>query len=385
MNRILLIVAFLPMFDALASAVPPPSPRDMPGRVVSKSETRWLGPSVLMTTRLQPRGFTRITWFKPDGDVGRELTGSVLAADDRLVYDYGQVNRIYGVNDDWMIELPQPPRDGAVTATPDSRFFLYQYAPNDGAIAADLYLSGRKIATLGPFAGGDFALADDGSTAILARKDAGKIRHEIAVFGPDGKERLREELDGVTNPQALPGGVGLLVQSNTGPDAGKEFFFRRPSGKVTSVKPGPNPRFVAWVGNSTTSLMETSIGSKFEWHLIDWSTGKTLLDFQDPNSARVQGAVPLVALWKGYLLIGGLENHSWQDQKDPIRSIYAIDAKTGSVVAHWLPTPPGLKTLDAGRFLQLKDKLYLVCDSEVAELDEREIVEHQNGWREASR
>jgi len=105
----------------------------------------------------------------------------------------------------------------------------------------------------------------------------------------------------------------------------------------------------------------------------------------DPNLARVKGVTPPAALWKGYLLIGGLENLSWEDQKDPVRSIYAIDAKSGQVVAHWLPSPPGQKSLDSGRFLQLKGKLHLVCDSEVAELDDREIVQHQNGWRGASR
>jgi hypothetical protein len=88
-----------------------------------------------------------------------------------------------------------------------------------------------------------------------------------------------------------------------------------------------------------------------------------------------------VAVTKGHLLIGGLEYVPWGDHQESVRSIYAVDSKTGQVVAHWLPSPFNQASRDGGRFLQLGPKLFLVTDDEFAEVAIDDIAAKKNGWQ----
>jgi hypothetical protein len=387
--RVLLLVGLWSLFLlAAATAGPlPPPPRNMPGDVKGRMQTRWLAPSVSLTTRsVATEQMTLVRWFTPEGKLAREVAGPDVDAHAGYIYEHGKGGTIYAVNGDWKIVLPHRPGPaGYITASEDSRTFVHEFHPRDGEIAADIYVDGKLAGTVGPYLqyqGQDVHLGADGSLALLAWKDEDKKTAEVVVVGPDRKVRFRAGCEGpVLFPEPVPEGNGVLVQTNAGGDARNTFTFYTKGGRTSSLNVGPNPGLVAWLPGTPTALVHTSIGRDYRFHFIDWSTGKRLWDVADPNHARVPGAFPPVAVAKDLLLIGGLESVAWGDHQESVRSIHAVDPKTGQVVAHWLPSPLHQAARDGGRFLQLGLKLFLVTDEEFAEVDLGDIAARRNGWR----
>jgi hypothetical protein len=72
----------------------------------------------------------------------------------------------------------------------------------------------------------------------------------------------------------------------------------------------------------------------------------------------------------------------WGSRKQSVRSIHALNAKKGQVVAHWLPSPLR-QANDGGRFLGLGTGLFLVTDEEFAEVSVDDIAAEKNWWRRA--
>jgi hypothetical protein len=369
-------------------SVPPPEPRTLPGVVKARVKTRWLAPYVSVTTRsLGGKGTTTVQWFTPDGKLARELAGPNVDAHPGYVYEYGQgKGTIHAVNGGWKIALPQKPGPaGYITATEDSRTFVHEFHPREGEVAAYVYRDGNLAGTIGPYLqyqGQDVQLGSDGSLALLVWKDEDKKTAQVVVAGPDAKVRFRVDCEGpVMSPVPALGGRGVLVQANAGGDARNTFCFYTRAGKVSSVKVGPNAGFMAWLPGTATALMHTSVGHDYRFHLIDWSTGKKLWDIPDPNPARVPGSLPPVGVVKDHLLLGGLEYVKWGDRGEPVRSLHALDPKTGRVVARWLPGPLYQPSSDGGRFLRVGKKLFLVADEEFAEVSVEDIAGRRNGWR----
>jgi hypothetical protein len=366
---------------------PPASPRPLPGDVKGWLTARWLGPYVSAT--LQRAGTTQLTtvrWLDADGKVLRELSGPRVDAHPAFVYEIGDGGTtVHAVNGDWKIRLPK--KDGPagyLTGTVDSRTFVHEFHPKEGEIAADVYMSGKLAGTVGPFLqyqSQDVHLGLDGSLALLVWKEAEKKTPQIVVAGSDGKIRFRADCDGpVMSPVVAPDGGGVLVQANTGGDSQNTFTYYTGNGRVSSLNVGPNAHFMAWLPGTATALFHTSIGHDYHFHLIDWNKGRRLCDVADPCPARVLGPAPTVAVVKDYLLIGGLEYVAWGDGKEPVRSIYALDARTDHLVARWMPKPLNQPARDPGRFLRLGNKLFLVTDEEFAELALADIAAKKNGW-----
>ena len=372
-----------------ALADPPPGPRDMPGDVKGEVKARWVAPYVSVTTRSVGAGrLTAVQWLASDGRTRREAAGSSLTVQPGFVYATGEgdAGTIHAVNADWTIALPK--KDGPagyVTATEDSRTFVHQFHPTDGEIAADVYVGGKLAGTIGPFLqyeGQGVHLGADGSLALLAWKSGAKDAAQVVVAGPDGWERFRADCDGpVMNPVPAPGGSAVLVQPNTGGDARNTFTLYDATGRMASLGVGANAAFMTWLPGTTTAVMQTSIGYDYRWHLIDWQTGKRLWDVPNPNPAPVTWASVSVVPADDYLLIGGLEYLASGGDKDPVRSLYALDVKTGQTVARWLPSPPSGRASDAGRFLWLDGRLFLVTDEAFSEINLKDIAARRNGWR----
>jgi hypothetical protein len=394
----LLIVAlgvWLVIAGCTASAVPPPGrslpppePRNLPGQVKGRVKTRWLAPFVNVTTRsIGQSSTTTVQWFIPDGKMVRDLTGPNVDAHPGYVYEIGKgQGTIHAVNGDWKIALPQKPGPaGYVTATEDSRTFVHEFHPQEGEIAADVYVDGKLAGTLGPFLqyqGQDVQLGCDGSVAFLVWKDEKKNVVQVVVAGPSAKVRFRVNCEGpVMSPIPAPDGAGVLVQINAGGQAHNTFTFYTKAGKVSSVNVGPNAGFLAWLPGTTTAVMHTSVGHDYRFHLIDWKTGKRVWDIPDPNPARVPGALPPVTVVRDTLLLGGLELIKGKEHQESIRSIYALDPKTGKILAHWLPEPLNQPSADGGRFLQLGGKLFLVTDEEFGEIKVDDITAKIGGWK----
>lgn len=390
--RAVRLLAFLsagcmPLAAVALAGPPPPPPRTMPGEVKGQVRTRWLAPYTSVTTRsVGPNRFQTVQWYSPDGKVARELAGPDVDAHAGYVYHYGGAGTIHGVSGDWRIVLPKKPGPaGYITATEDGRTFVHEFHPKEGEIAADVYVDGKPAGTLGPFLqyqGQDVHLGEDGSVALLIWRDQGKKTAQVVVAGPNAGLRLRVDCEGpVMSPVPGPDGAGVLVQANAGGFGRNTFTFYTKAGKASSLNVGPNAGFVAWLPGAAAALMHTSIGHDYRFHLIDWNTGKRVWDVADPNPARVPGALPPVAAAKGYLFVGGLEYVRWGGRQEAVRSLYALDPKTGRVVAHWLPEPLNQPARDDGRFLQLGGKLFLVTDEEFAEVEVDDIPARTHGWK----
>jgi hypothetical protein len=359
----------------------------MPGQVKGRVQTRWLAPDVSVTTRSIGTGSTvTVQWFTPEGKLAHDLAGANVTAHPGYVYDYGEgKGTIHGVNGDWKIGLPQKAGPaGYITATEDGRTFVHEFHPEEGKIAADIYRDGKLAGTIGPFLqyhSQDVQLGADGSLALLVWKEKDKTVQVVGV-GPDARVRFQVDCEGsVMSPIPAPDGAGVLVHANAAGQARNTFSYHTKAGRLSSLNVGPNAGFLAWLPGTTRALMHTSIGYDYRFHLIDWSTGKRLWDIPDPNTARVPGSLPAIAVVKDYLLIGGLKYVPLDGHEGPVRSIHALNQKTGQTVAQWLPDPLSQKARDEGRFLNLDGKVFLVSDEEFAEVNLDDIPAKCNGWK----
>jgi hypothetical protein len=368
-------------------ADPPPPPLTLPGEVKGKVETRWLGPHVSVTRRsIGASRTTSVQWYDPDGKLVRSLDGPHI--DDQLgyvsVHDKG-TTIIHAVNGNWQLRLPRKAGPaGYITATEDSRTFVHQFHPKEGEIAVDVYVAGKLAGTVGPFLqyqGHGVQLGPDGSVAFLAWKSEKKETPQVVVAGPDGKERFRADCDGpVISPSPAPDGAGVLVEDNSGGRVGRTFAFYTKMGKVSVRNVGPNAGLLIWLPGSTQSVMHTSIGSDYRFHLVDWAAGKQLWEIADPLPARVVGALPAVAVIPDRLLFGGRERMRIGNHDEPVRSLVALDVKTGQVDARWYPMPLR-PSPDDGRLLRLGNDLYLLADDEFALIDRGQISAKKGGWK----
>ncbi len=385
-NFALTVLLTIPAFAR--AGVPPLPPKNMPGQVQGQVRTCWLAPYVATTTEfVGPDRLTTVRWLTPDGRIDRDLTGPDVSPHEGFVMVCRNgATVIHAVNGKWKIDLPKKTGpDGYLTSNEDGKTFVHEFHPKEGEIAADVYAEGKLVGTVGPFIqypGQDVRVGISGSVALLVWKDQRKKSVQVVGVGPDGQERCRANCESpVMSPQPDLDGAGVLVQSNAGGDARDTFTFYKKSVRTSSIKPGPNSRFVAWLPGTTQALFETSIGFDFRLHLIDCQNGKQLWESADPSPARVTWGSASMTIDKEYLLLGGLEYVSWGDHQEPVRSIYALDTKTGRTVAHWQPVPLFQRSSDAGRFLRLGNRLYVVTDTEFSEIDLTEIAAKRNGWK----
>ncbi len=367
---------------------PPPLPRTVPGVEKGRIETRWLAPYVATTTeQVGSSRTTSVRWFDEDGEVVREVSGAGVHSNVGFVYENANgLTTIHAVNGDWKLPLPKKPgRPGHIKATADSRTFVHQFHPREGQTAVDVYLSGKLASTIGPFdqyEGGGVQLGEDGSLAFLAWKSEENKIAQVVVVGPDAKVRFQADCgELVCCPIVGPDGTGVLVRSNADENTLNTFTFYNKSGTVRSLDIRPNPGFIAWLPGSSKTLFQTSIGYDNRYQLIDWETGNTLWDIPEPARGHRLLTTAALAVEDGFLLLGGLEFMKLGDREGPVRSIYAVDLQNGEVVSHWLPSPLYHFSLDGGSFIRLGEKLFLVSNTEVAEIELEDIAAKSNGWQ----
>jgi hypothetical protein len=370
------------------------------------AKTQWIRPYVRATNeRIGSTWTTSVRWFDPNGAVIREVSGPhVHAETSGYVSEAFEDSVVYhAVNGDWKVVLKKhslleavktrifrksPRRAGYIAATPDSRTFVHQFHPEEGQMAVDAYVLGKYVGTVGPvpqYLGRSVELGSDGSFALLAWKDKQAEIAEVIVAGKDGRISFRAQCEGpVDSPIAAPGGAGALVTLNLPGNGHETFVFYTESGKVSSLKMGPNPTFLRWLPNGTKSIFTTSVGYKHRYQLIDWQIGKILWDVADPASGLWERAVPRTAVIGEHVLLCGLEFMKLGEREGPVRSIYALDLASGKTAAHWLPEPNCHFSTDWGWFVRLDEKLFVIWGPEFAEIRYEDILAKKNGWRAAN-
>jgi len=369
-----------------ALAGPPEVMRDMPGEVTGRVKTWWLDPNVSVTTRsIGPDRWMAIDWFADSGKLKRNLAGFDVYAQSGFVYKFGGgKTTVVGIVGDWSVEVPQKGGPAGYITGID-KTFVDEFHPEEGQIAADIYISGKLANTIGPYVqylGEDVRVGEDGSIALLTWKTAEKKVAQVIVVGIDGKTKFASDCEpAMISPLPAPDGGGVAVRMNKGDEDRNRFVFYQVSGRKSSLVVAPNAEFATWLPGSTVALMQTSIGFEYRWRLIDWSTGKQLWEVGDFTTRRVPGTGSPVVAIGGYLLFGGLENLEEGQSNSASRRIYAVNASNGRVVAHWSPSPPSQPATDVGRFRKLGEKLYLVTEETVSEINLNDIATKKNGWQ----
>jgi hypothetical protein len=368
----------------IAYAPPSPEVLRMPGEDLGTVWTRWLAPNVTWTQLKMgnPMGtgplFNSVKWLKPDGTVKREVSGTAVEAHDGYVLATanGQVH-VYSTNGDWDITLPNLPGvEISTDGTADSRVFVRQWQRDRSQIGAEIYIWGKLAATIGPlpaYQGYEGNLAADGSLALLTARSADNgDAARLLVFGPDGREAFRADCDGpVAAPNASPNGAAVLLVSD---DIKNIFSLYTPAGKTVSLDLGRAAFAAAWVPGTMKAVMENWAGESYRIQLLDWQSGKQIWDQPDPLPGGAAWMYPAIAVTKDYVLVGGLEN-------PPRRSVYALDIKTGKTIAHWAPEFDFDQVGEAGRFLQLGDRVFMMADHEFSEINLNDIAARAGGWK----
>ncbi len=369
-----------------ATAGPPEVMRDMPGTVAGRVKTWWLDPLVSVTTRsIGPDRWTAIDWFDGTGKLSRNLAGYNVYAQSGFVYRFGGgKTTVFGIQGDWQVELPEKSGPaGYLTGT--DKTFIDEFHPNEEQIAVDIYISGKLVNTIGPFAqhtGEDVRVGDDGSAALLTWISPEKKVTQVVSIDADGKSRFQVEADPLLMaPSPAPNGDGVLARLNTGGEDRNRFLFYQASGKKSSQIVEPNGELATWLPGSTVALMQTSVGYEYRWRLIDWATGRQVWEIGDVAMRRVANSGSPVVAAGHYLLFAALENSDDGKNTNPARRVYAVDTANGQVIARWLPSPINQPASDVGRFRKTAGKLYFVTDDVFSQIELRDISARTNGWQ----
>jgi hypothetical protein len=382
------LIAALGILDSsnILTAGPPYVMRDMPGKVEGRIKTEWLDPFVSATTRsIGPDRWTAIDWFETNGKLSHSLAGYDVLVQSGFVCQFGSgKTNVFGILGDWKIELPQKSGPAGYLTGIDNTF-IHEFHPNEDQIAADIYISGKLVNSIGPYVqhlGEDVRVGEDGSAALLAWKLPEKKVTQVVSIDANGKLRFQVEADPLLMaPAPAPNGDGVLAGLNTPDEDRKRFIFYQASGKKSSLIVAPNGEVAVWLPSSTTALMQTSIGYEYRWRLINWSTGRQVWEIGDVTTLRVPGSGAPVFAADNYLLFGTLEYLDNGQSKISARRIYAVNVANGQVVARWLPSPSNQPVTDVGRFRKVAGKLYLVTDEVFSQIDLRSVSVKTNGWQ----
>jgi hypothetical protein len=300
------------------------------------------------------------------------------------VLDYSNdIETIYAVNGEWKLSLPKKPgNSGYITG--NSRTFIHQFHPEEGKIAVDVYVLGKLVSTIGPFQQylGRSVSLGAGGLAFLTWNEKKTGIAQIVAADPNGKITFQADCEGpVDSPIVAPGAKGVLVTLNLPGNGYDTFVFYDRTGKVSSLRIGPNPTFRAWLPGTNKSVFVTSVGYKYRYQLIDWETGTILWDVPDPAAGLWERAVPRTAVLGDYILLCGLEFMKLGERDGPVKSIYALSLKNGEALRHWLPVPNCHFSTDWSEFSRLREKLFLICGAQFTEVKLEDIEANKNGWR----
>jgi hypothetical protein len=362
-----LFVSFALANDGVAG--PPPVRRTLPGTTKGEASTRWIAPYVLAARqRVGPTGLTSVRWFDENGRVVREVAGPGVDARPEYVSDHADSRTtIHGVRSDWRFVLPtKPGPSGYITAVGDA--FVHEFHPQEGEIAADIYVAGKLAGTVGPFLqykGRDVQGAADASLAFLAWKTKDQTAAQLVVAGPDGKPRFRADCgEDVDSPIAARGGKGVLARVTTGREPPVRFRFFQEGGERASFDVGPNGGLAAWVSEAGLALFSTSIGDAYRYKLMDCTTGTTVWEIPEPVG-HCPGACSAVSVVGDRLLFAGA-------------TFAAVDVASGRIVAR---CQPNAAIRSSPWFATLGDRLFVVTDEEFTEFSLADIAARQNGWQ----
>lgn len=355
--------------SGLAHASAPPVLRELPGTTKGEAESRWIAPYALATSHfVGGKGSTTIRWFDERGRVSRELSGCQIDARTDFICERSAGRATFhDVNGKWQLVLPEKPGpSGSITAVGDT--FVHQFHAVEGQIAADIYLAGRLVGSIGPFVryrGRDVCLAYDGSSALLTWKTPSRKAIEVVVVTPGGNVSFRAECgEDVGRPYPVRGGRGVLLEVTDRKEPPVRFCYLETRGRSTILEVGANAFPVACTPVVGTVLFRTAIGGKVRFRLVNCATGQTLWEIPSPVQ-KYESIVSGAAVVEDKILLLG-------------KDLAAVNIRNGKVISLW---QPDVSRSNRGRMVRQGKRLFLVTDKAFAEISLADITAKKNGWR----
>jgi hypothetical protein len=378
---------------------PPPMMGDMrqlPGKNGGKATSRWLAPFVRLTeTEIGSTREKSVTWYSPDGQVKTRRV-DVVQSGYVMARENGE-SLIIGVNADWELASPKedyrnPMTTGADHGTENSHVYVHEFSPDRKELTLSIYVDGKLANKAGPFLyyrGRTAQLGEDGSTALLAWKDASHEATQLVTTDSKGNVRVRVDCE-ETDHSPIPGpdGIGALLPAPLTGDQANFFSWYTEKGKVSSVQISPNPQMKGWVPGTQKSLFSTSLGfEEHRYRMVDWATGNQLWDIPLPASGyplSVAITPKLVIFAVAELYKGGpWQGNQWvleNNRTEWIRAFYAVSSEDGHPVAHWRAQYASRLPNDYEHFVRRDERWYFVTADEFVELSEEDILNGKGGW-----
>ncbi len=381
--------------------------RKLPGESCGVIESYWLAPHVYAFEGIVgldkessfprrrapsagPNTFNRITWFSEKGEVLRQLAFNSVQPGFAWTS-----NQVIGINENWSIPTAQLASESSQTiATSDSRLMAHEYHPSPGRVAADIYLHGQRVNTIGPFAthriGSTVHLGADGSGALVVCGNEARTNAQVLAWDTNGVLKLRVECalgSGAAIP--APNGRGALTSWADGGTNVNTYTWHTAQGKPRAMDINFNPHFCGWIPATSQSLFSVTLGPDSpSYRLIDWDAGQIRWEIPCPGNGHPLAVeclpdMILFAVAEPYKP-GAWSGSGWIFQlakKDWIRCFYAVNPSDGSVLARWQPTYPYRYSDMRQSFLRLRDKVYYLTPKEFVEINPGDILAKKNGWQ----
>mgnify|MGYP001814571002 CR=1 FL=1 len=376
-----------PWIAGASSAGEPPAPRDLPGGWPDGLlSARWLAPYVRhVATRVGEKTSSRVTWYARDGSVRREVEGHASVEFVTVTKQKGIA--VHGTLAEWQVALPAP--------TPGEQSYLHAAGPNvlvhevstdAGRLRASVYVDGVLAKTLGPFLryqGSTVQANEDGSLAVLVRPAPSIPTPRLAAFSSAGHPRFTTDLSCHGGIVAVaPGGSGVLFETNDESLLPSQWRWATKEGVRRVPEVGPNPVVLAWVPDTASAVVASSIGTSVTYRLVDFEAGAVRWTAQDPAAKAAFRGPESVVVEGGHVLLAGIECRVVEGIGHWLRSVYALDVATGTLAAAWRSNYRGPPGYDDLRFARLAEKLYVLSDQVFAPLPLDEMAARTNGWRE---
>lgn len=321
-------------------------------------------------------GTNTVRWYSRSGEVLHEESDVVL--------DNGFLtirNRCLGIWPRWEMPIPTKELDGArfLFASEGGRVLVHTYDVTDGHIAADVYVAGQFVRTLGPYSwDGSWSWTrfnDSGAAAFaskLPERDGAPDSARIVVVSDDAS-RLKEMKVAGRHvsfvPDATGSGIVCDIESIKYWITGNDSQVVLPNlCRSEPVAWGPDVAlFDTWMLEGRRfALVELGSGT------IRWTTPVSETDFHSHHrdSAVIEGE---------WVFAYDLEIEVFGD-RDRGRHIVRIhDLESGELLYRWrssYATPPP----DPGRLVRFEGHIYFLTSGDFTQLDPLEVVKEHSGW-----
>jgi hypothetical protein len=369
------LVATLALGVSGVAARPPLAPVTLPGQGLGETTGQWIFPYV----RVVYDGFclegeecggcclhwnTAVRWFDEGGGVQRDISGKRVCLGNGFVReDTSGGSVIHGIASDWHLELGELHETDGIVGNYRSATCAHQRTVSDSVFRIDVYSSGERSASLGPFMrtkASRTRLGPDGSFSVFVGTPDPTAR-ELVVADAGGRETLRVRCGlRADRPRVAPQGRGVLIRKKN------HTSYYTADGTETRLDLWIDTRLLTWVPESDTALFLVFPSNPTQLALLDCRSGAEGWTI-DCESVREDG----VQILGSRVFLSRL--------RDGRRAIDVLDLGTGSLLAQWESDLDDYQT--PGKIHVHSGRLYFVTDEAFSEVSPEYMTIRTSGWK----